>query len=131
MAEDDGYVFLDSCASKRLFIVKDQSVLESFVYCGGSIQTTRAGVQLSCLGSGKFKDWKEIRVCHDAVKNICSAGMLREMGYGLQLLRVPRVVRLVDSIEVLTASYSDNGMSFVGYSICLISTMGRRWRKFI
>ena len=27
MAEDDGYVFLDSCASKRLFIVKDQSVL--------------------------------------------------------------------------------------------------------
>ena len=46
MAEDDGYVFLDSCESKRLFIVKDQSVLESFVYSGGSIQTTRAGVQL-------------------------------------------------------------------------------------
>ena len=89
MAEDDEYVFLDSCASKRLFIVKDQSVLESFVYSGGSIQTTRAGVKLSCLGSDKFKDWKEIRVCHDAVKNICSAGMLREMGYGLQLLRVP------------------------------------------
>ena len=37
MAEYDGYVFLDSCASKRLFIVKDQSVLESFVYSGGSI----------------------------------------------------------------------------------------------
>ena len=42
-------------------------------------------------------------MCNDAVKNICSAGMLREMGYGLQLLRVPRVVRLVDGIEVLTA----------------------------
>ena len=84
------------------------------MYSGGSIQTTRAGVQFSCLGSGKFKDWKEIRVCHDAVKNICSAGMLREMGYGLQLLRVPRVVRLVDGMEVLTASYSENGMPFVG-----------------
>ena len=46
MVEDDGYMFLDSCASKRLFIVKDQSVLESFVYSGGSIQTTRAGVNL-------------------------------------------------------------------------------------
>ena len=112
--EDDGYVFFYSCASKRLFIVKDQSALESFVYSGGSIQTTQVGVQLSCSGPGKFKDWKEIRVCHDAVKNICSAGVLREMGYGLQLLRVPRVVRLVDGMEVLTASYSENGMPFVG-----------------
>ena len=58
MAEYDCCVFLDRCASKRLFIVQDQSVLESFVYSGGSIQTTRAGVQLPCLESGKFKDWK-------------------------------------------------------------------------
>ena len=42
VAEDDEYVFLDSCASKRLFILRDQSYLESFVYSGGSIQTTRA-----------------------------------------------------------------------------------------
>ena len=28
---------------KRLFILRDQSCLESFVYSGGSIQTTRAG----------------------------------------------------------------------------------------
>ena len=52
---DDEYVYLDSCASKSLFIVRDQSVLESFVYSGSSIQITRADAQL-CLGSGRFKD---------------------------------------------------------------------------
>ena len=51
-------------------------------------------------------------MCHDAVKNICSAGMLREMGYGIQLLGL---VRLVDGMEVLTASYSENGMPFEGH----------------
>ena len=41
VAEDDEYVYLDSCASKQLFILRDKSCLESFVYSGGSIQTTR------------------------------------------------------------------------------------------
>ena len=116
MAEDDEYVYLDSCASKRLFFLRDQSCLESFVYSGGSIQTTRAGVQLNCLGTWKFRDWLDIRVCNDAVKNICSAGLLRDMGYGLQLLHVPRVVRLCDHEEVVTATYSDSGMPYVGSS---------------
>ena len=49
---DDEYVYLDSCASKSLVIVRDQSVLESSVYSGRSIQTTRADAQLTCLGSG-------------------------------------------------------------------------------
>ena len=31
-----------------------------------------------------------IRVSSDAVKNICSAGLMYEMGYGLQLMRVPK-----------------------------------------
>ncbi len=35
------------------------------------------------------------------------------MGYGLSLLRVPRVVRLLDEEAVLTASYADNGMPYV------------------
>ena len=113
---DDEYVYLDSCASKSLFIVRDQSVLESFVYSGSSIQTTRADAQLTCLGSGRFKDWTDIRVCNDAVKNICSAGILRKMGYGLQLLRVPRVVRLCDGVEVIVAAYSESGMPYVGLS---------------
>ena len=53
---DNEYVYLDSCASKSLFIVRNQSVLESFVYSGSLIQTTRADAQLTCLGSGRFKD---------------------------------------------------------------------------
>ena len=80
------------------------------MYSGGSIQTTRADALLSCLGTGKYGGWLDIRVCNDAVKNICSAGLLRDMGYNLQLLRVPRVVRLIDGEEVLT------DLSYVGLS---------------
>ena len=58
-------------------MLRDQSFLESFVYSVDSIQTTRTDAHLSCLGSGKYGDWLDIRVCNDAVKNICSAGLLR------------------------------------------------------
>jgi hypothetical protein len=113
ISEEDEVVFLDSCASKRLFILKDQSYLENFVYSAGSIQTTRADSKLESIGVGSYKDWKEIRVCNGAVKNICSGGILRDMGYGLSLLRVPRIVRLVDEKEVLVAQYAENGMPYV------------------
>ena len=36
------------------------------------------------------------------------------MGYRLQLLRVPRVMRLSDDEEVLTAVYLESGMPYVG-----------------
>ena len=80
------------------------------MYQATSIQTTRVGVQLECLGSGTFKDWKAVNVCPQAVKNICSAGILREMSYGLKLLRVPQIVRHYDEQEVLTVLYADNGL---------------------
>ena len=35
-ADDDEYVFLDSCASNELLILRDQSYLESFTYSGGA-----------------------------------------------------------------------------------------------
>jgi hypothetical protein len=39
MSEENDVVFLDrSCASKRLFIVRDQSFLQNFVYSAGSIR---------------------------------------------------------------------------------------------
>ena len=96
------------------------------MYSGGSIQTTRADALLSCLGSGKYGDWLDIRVCNDAVKNICSAELLRDMRYGLQLLRVPRVIRLIDGEEVLTAKYSESGMPYVWLSDLLhLPNIGR------
>ena len=47
MAEDDEYVYLDSGASKHLFILRDQSCLESFVYSGGSIHPCWCAVKLT------------------------------------------------------------------------------------
>ena len=41
------------------------------MYSGKSIQTKRGGVQLACQGSGQYKDWVDIRVSNNAVKNIC------------------------------------------------------------
>ena len=37
LSEEEGDVFLDNCASSKLFIIRDQSCLESFVYSGGAI----------------------------------------------------------------------------------------------
>lgn len=105
--------YLDSCASKTLFIVQDQSLLEKFEHKTGSIQLTKKGASVVTQGVGQFKDWKDIRVCHDAVKNICSAGILRKKGYGLSLLHVPRVVELLSKKEVLTGQYAENGMPYV------------------
>ena len=50
----------------------------------------------------------DIRVC-----GVCSAGLLRDMGYGLQLRRVPRVVILCGGMEVLIAVYSKSSMPYV------------------
>ena len=112
----DDLVFLDSCASSRLFIIKDQMWLENFEHQIGSIQLTKKGSTVLTQGVGKFGDWGEIRVCHEAVKNICSGGILRSMGYGLSLLRLPKIVRLLDGKEVLTGQYSANGMPYIDMS---------------
>ena len=144
IAEDDEYVYLDSCASKRLLILRDQSRLESFVYSGGSIQTTRAGVHLNCLGTGKIRDWLDIRVCNDAIKNNCLAGLLRDIGYGLQLLHVPRVVRLCDHKEVIVVCRKWGCLGYCIYRIsvetvfawhmrycCLIRLLATHWNCYI
>ena len=59
------------------------------------------------------------------MKIISSLGILRDMGYGLQLLHVPRVVRWCDNEEVITATYSDSGVPSMWfcrkYCICRIS----------
>ena len=52
-------------------------------------------------------------MCGESIKHICSAGLLRDTGYGLQLQRVPRRVRLCNRMEVLIAVYSENRMPYV------------------
>ena len=112
-SEEDEVIFLDSCASGQLVIVKDQSVLETFNYETNTIGLTRAGASLTSQGTGNYRDWKNIRVCNESVKNIASAGALRKMGYGLMLMRIPRIVRLSDEEMILVATYSENGMPYV------------------
>ena len=49
----------------------------------------RTDAQLLCLEYGRHRDCSKIRVCNNSIKNMCSAGMLRDRVYRLQLLRVP------------------------------------------
>jgi hypothetical protein len=111
----EGKVFLDSCASRKLFLVQDQSCVETFEPRVGNIQTTRSGPSgvLSTQGVGASGHWNNITICNNAIKNLVGGGYLRTMGYGLTLLQVPRIVKLCDGAVVLVAEYSQNGMPFV------------------
>jgi hypothetical protein len=111
----EGKVFLDSCASRKLFLVQDQSCVETFEPRVGNIQTTRSGPSgvLATQGVGVSGDWNNITICNNAIKNLVGGGYLRSMGYGLTLLQVPRIVKLCDGAVVLVAEYSQNGMPFV------------------
>ena len=113
LSEENEVVFLDSCASKSIFIVKDANVMERVEPIRSSIQTTRADVQLECVGEGTFQHWTDVRVCPGSVKNIVSGGLLRAKGYGLMLLLEPQIVRLSDQSVVLPAKYAQNGMPYV------------------
>ena len=88
-------------------------MLETFNYETNTIGLTRAGASLTSQGTGNYRDWKNIRVCNESVKNIASAGALRKMEYGLMLMRIPRIVRLSDEEMVLVATYAENGMPYV------------------
>ena len=67
---------------------------------------------MTTLGTGSFGDWNTIVVCNDAVNNIASAGMLRQMDYGLMLTRVSTIFRLSDSEIIPVRSYSDSGLPY-------------------
>ena len=102
LSGENEVVFLDSCASKSICTVKDANVMERVDSIRSSIQTTRADVQLECVGEGsKFQHWTDVRVCPGSVKNIVSGGLLRAKGFGLMLLLEPKIVRLSDQSVVL------------------------------
>lgn len=65
VVDDSALVFLDSCASKQLFIVTDETNLENFRIIEGAIQLTKKGSQLKSLGVGKKGDWTNITVSHE------------------------------------------------------------------
>jgi hypothetical protein len=114
-ADWDDQIFLDSCAGQKLCLIKDQSALEEFTHSVGNIQTTKSGPGglLQTQGKGSFGDWKDVTVCNDALKNLVGGGYLRAMGYGLSLVRIPKVVRLSDGVEVLVADYDSHGMPYI------------------
>ena len=51
----DERVYLDSCAGKQLFIVKDDRVLEKYVEEPGVISLTKKGSAMETQGVGSFQ----------------------------------------------------------------------------
>lgn len=69
-------------------------------------------LNLCHLELARYKYWKEAQVCNNAIKHICSGGMLRNMGYDLSLLRVLRLVNLIDEQKVIVAKHAENEMAY-------------------
>ena len=57
--------------------------------------------------------------CHALDLDDIVIGLILGCAMMLQLLRVPRVVRLSNGEEVLTAAYSESGMPYMGLTVLL------------
>ena len=63
-------LFLDSCASTGLLIVRNANTLDQMDTAPGTINLTKKGAFMSTQGIGTKGSWQEITVCADSVKNI-------------------------------------------------------------
>jgi len=103
VSAEDQLVFIDSCASQRLFIVASADYLQcvdSTVRSG--INLTKKSAVMEVTGTGSHGDWLDVKVCPESRKNICSTSRLQAMGYGLILLDKVEIVRLDNRAVVLS-----------------------------
>jgi hypothetical protein len=76
-------IFLDSCASTGLLIIRNANILDHMDTAAGTINLTKKGASMSTQGVGTKGSWQGITVCGDSVKNICAVDRLKTAGYGL------------------------------------------------
>jgi hypothetical protein len=105
-------IFLDSCASTGLLIVRDANLLDHMNTSAGTINLTKKGSSMSTQGVGTKGSWQGITVCGDSVKNICAVDRLKTAGYGLVQLQEDHVVDL-ETEEQLLQCFHHKGMPFV------------------
>jgi hypothetical protein len=105
-------IYLDSCASKGLLIVRDSNVLDDMDSTIGVINLTKKGSSMTTQGSGSKGSWTGITVCKDSVKNICAVDRLKTAGYGLVQLEEDHIVDLQTRESVLKCMHK-NGMPYV------------------
>jgi hypothetical protein len=105
-------IFLDSCASTGLLIVKESNFLDHMETSVGHISLTRRGAFMSTQGIGSKGTWTGITVCKESVKNICAVDRLKSAGYGLSQLEEDWVVDL-DTKENLIKCSHHNGMPYI------------------
>ena len=87
VSRENQLVFIDSCASQKLFIVASANHLQridSTVRAG--INLTKKSAVMEVTGTWSHGDWSDVKVCPESRKNICSTSCLQAMGYGLILL---------------------------------------------
>lgn len=106
-------IYVDSCASRGLCIVKDAGVLDRVTkYQNTIINTTKKGATMTTQGEGCIGTWADITICEDSQKNIISVDRLKAAGYGLVQLRDDHVVDL-DTLEELIKCAHNKGMPYV------------------
>jgi hypothetical protein len=105
-------IYLDSCASKGLLIIKNANQLDEMDYTSGAINLTKKGASMTTQGIGCKGSWKGITVCEESVKNICAVDRLKRAGYGLVQLAEDQIVDLETQESVLICQ-NNNGMPWV------------------
>ena len=77
MSIEEQLVFIDSCASQKLFIVADASYVERVdSTVRSSINLTNKSAIMEVTGTGSYGDWRDVKICPESRKNICSTSRL-------------------------------------------------------
>jgi hypothetical protein len=106
-------IYVDSCASKGLCIVKDAGVLDKVTkHHTTQINLTKKGASMTTQGEGCIGTWDGITICEDSQKNIIAVDRLKQAGYGLVQLRDDHIVDL-DTQEELIKCGQNKGMPYV------------------
>lgn len=81
MSIEEQLVFIDSCASQKLFIVADASYVERVdLTVRSSINLTNKSAIMEVTGTGSYGDWRDVKICPESRKNIFSTSRLQVMG---------------------------------------------------
>lgn len=106
-------VYIDTCASADVFIVKSKKLLTPVTPSIKKINLTEAGKSMGETHIGTRGNVYNISACPSSRKNIISLMRLRDMGYGVSFMRGPPILVDLDTEEVMLHSSIDNGMLWV------------------
>jgi hypothetical protein len=107
--QENRRIFLDNCASKSVIIITERELLCDVRMQTHTINLTGRGASITTQSKGGCGAWKDIILCEQSVKSICSVSRLKKAGFGLVQLQEDWVVNL-DTGERQIECHHHNGI---------------------